>query len=82
MSITKEIPEGWKPGCPHKSQTGNYKINGFTKTFFWDGRTWHRATKNLFGEMVWHEPLNNQPDVKYHKLVKLLYVSTESIESI
>lgn len=69
------IPEGWEPGFPEKTQTGNYYLNGSEKmVYFWDGNQWHRATKDIFGELTWHVSLQKQPNTKFHKLIKRITI--------
>lgn len=49
----------------------NYYLNGSEKmVYFWDGNQWHRATKDIFGNLEWHVRLNKQPNTKFHKLIK------------
>lgn len=69
------IPKGWEPGFPEKQETGNYYLNGSEKmVYFWDGKEWHRATKDIFGELNWHESLQKQPNTKFHKLIKRITI--------
>jgi len=71
MSKIKQAPAGWETGLPDRSETGQYKINGQKTSYFWDGKKFHKLTKDLFGEYNWLEELTTQPTVKYHQLIKL-----------
>lgn len=68
------IPDGWETGIPEKRETGNYFINGSEKSqYFWDGRSWSKATKDIFGNYDWHEPMLKEPKIKCFKLAKRIY---------
>lgn len=67
------IPEGWETGFPRKQDTGNYYLNGSEKTvYFWNGKEWCRATKDLFGDLIWHTRMDKQPKTNCFKLITYL----------
>lgn len=69
------VPDGWEIGMPNRKDTGNYYLNASEKkVYFWNGREWCRAIKDVFGELNWHERINKQPDVKCFKLIKHIII--------
>ncbi len=68
------IAEGYTQGHPQSSDTGNYLVNEQKIVYFWDGKEWHRAVKDLFGELAWHERIKSQPKVKFFKFLKPITV--------
>ena len=68
------MPEDYTEGTPSRTETGNYFVNDQTTPMFWDGKLWHRATKDIDGGLNWHESIGRQPKVKFHKLINYVCI--------
>lgn len=75
-------PQGWELGKPDKENIGSYYINGRPKPYFWDGDYWYMAKKDFAGEYTWHYDKVRNPTVKYHKLIRYVYVQKSEREKI